>query len=731
MSASPAPVVAVPSQKRPLEEPSSDAGPGDQPDAKRPALDREDGVNGQKSTATDPPVSAQTPDLDSTVKVEGGANGTSAAPSDAGAAEPATSAIPSAATVLETQPIQSTMSGTATRSGSVSTNFPHGHQDESGWLHIRAIISSAEAATCIGKGGENVTLIRKMSGAKCTVSDYSRGAVERVLTVSGLVDAVAKAFGLIIRTLNSEPLEEPSSAQSKTYPLRLLIPHILIGSIIGQKGVRIREIQEASGARLNASDACLPLSTERSLVVLGVADAVHIATYYVGSTLVEQLTERFGGPNASAYATRTGGPAGVVPGGMQVVPYTPQPGGGQWGHPDSYRKQGHAQAQRPAPNSYGPQYGHSHGHGQQSYHQSHHQQQAPVHLGGNQRGYSGAGPHQPQQYNQQAQQMPMQAGQAMPQQQGPAFAGQPLTQQIYIPNDMVGAIIGKGGAKINEIRTLSNSVIKINEPQDNSNERLVTITGTQECNQMALYMLYQRLGNVCWRSRFDVTNVKTINVVIISIFLEKGMWNGKSQRAKILLGPSESPRLVPRELLTAVSPFFQAALNGTFAEGLSQELRLPEDRPDVFDYFLYWLYTRRLDHEAVDAVEPIKPAYFWLLHLYCLVDKLGVEACKNAIIEKVVGLAEATNSVPTPTDTWIVWETFGNLKGNPMRRLITDLFAWKRTDNLVDQHEDDWHPRFMRDLCVRLRREDTKREPKPWVTNMCRYHEHVKGERCD
>ena len=61
---------------------------------------------------------------------------------------------------------------------------------------------------------------------------------------------------------------------------------------------------------------------------------------------------------------------------------------------------------------------------------------------------------------------------------------------------MVGAIIGKGGAKINEIRQLSGSVIKINEPQDNSNERLVTITGTQECNQMALYMLYSRLGKI-------------------------------------------------------------------------------------------------------------------------------------------------------------------------------------------------------------------------------------------
>jgi heterogeneous nuclear rnp K-like protein 2 len=64
--------------------------------------------------------------------------------------------------------------------------------DESQWIHIRALITSAEAATVIGKGGENVTQIRKMAEAKCTVSDYQRGAGERILTVSGAVDAVAK-----------------------------------------------------------------------------------------------------------------------------------------------------------------------------------------------------------------------------------------------------------------------------------------------------------------------------------------------------------------------------------------------------------------------------------------------------------------------------------------------------------------------------------------------------------
>ncbi|CAG8877622.1 unnamed protein product [Penicillium nalgiovense] len=441
MSASPS---NLQSTKRPLEDPSSPSGPNDQPEAKRPALDKV--VKSDAEAETDV-SSSQVPAVEGVKDTQG---------------DTVVPDAPNGKGLPDTQPIQST----ASQADRAASDQPP--QDESSWVHIRAVISSPEAATVIGKGGENVSQIRRLSGAKCTVSDYSRGAVERILTVSGPQDAAAKAFGLIIRTLNNEPLEAASTAQSKTYPLRLLIPHILIGSIIGKGGSRIREIQEASGARLNASDACLPLSTERSLVILGVADAVHIATYYVAVTLVEQLSERYGGPAASAYATRSGGPAGAVPGGMQVVPYVPQPAGGQYGHPDTFKRH------HPHPNRAGgdpdalPR-----------------RPQAP---------YGGAGPHQPAPFVGGPQQpTPGRGPPTAPAPVGAAMPGQPLTQQIYIPNDMVGAIIGKGGAKINEIRHLSGSVIKINEPQESSNERLVTITGTAECNQMALYMLYSRL----------------------------------------------------------------------------------------------------------------------------------------------------------------------------------------------------------------------------------------------
>jgi heterogeneous nuclear rnp K-like protein 2 len=70
---------------------------------------------------------------------------------------------------------------------------------------------------------------------------------------------------------------------------------------------------------------------------------------------------------------------------------------------------------------------------------------------------------------------------------------QTMTQQIFVPNDMIGSIIGKGGRSINEVRSMSGAQVKIEEPEEGKNERAVTISGSQQANQMALYLLYNRM----------------------------------------------------------------------------------------------------------------------------------------------------------------------------------------------------------------------------------------------
>lgn len=191
MSASPSSTTAMASTKRPLEDPSSPSAPTDLPEAKRPALDKvvkdepsSDGLEPGSNITTDGPKSVQEhalPPMPAT-------NGTAAAANDLPTPIGTNGTLP--APPPDVQPILSTASQSERTVPEVQGTPT---QDETNWIHIRAVISSAEAATCIGKGGENVTQIRKLSGAKCTVSDYSRGAVERILTVSGAQDAVAKA----------------------------------------------------------------------------------------------------------------------------------------------------------------------------------------------------------------------------------------------------------------------------------------------------------------------------------------------------------------------------------------------------------------------------------------------------------------------------------------------------------------------------------------------------------
>ncbi|XP_063433615.1 heterogeneous nuclear ribonucleoprotein K-like isoform X3 [Mytilus trossulus] len=63
------------------------------------------------------------------------------------------------------------------------------------------------------------------------------------------------------------------------------------------------------------------------------------------------------------------------------------------------------------------------------------------------------------------------------------------SQQVTIPKDLAGAIIGKGGSRIQEIRRQSQAQIVIDEPLMGSNDRIITITGTPEQIQNAQYLL--------------------------------------------------------------------------------------------------------------------------------------------------------------------------------------------------------------------------------------------------
>ncbi|KAJ3853736.1 hypothetical protein EV368DRAFT_10091, partial [Lentinula lateritia] len=70
---------------------------------------------------------------------------------------------------------------------------------------------------------------------------------------------------------------------SKAVAIKFIIPSSHTESIIGNT----EDFHGCSGARLLTSDILLPGATEIILRETSVADAGHIATYYIGNDLIE------------------------------------------------------------------------------------------------------------------------------------------------------------------------------------------------------------------------------------------------------------------------------------------------------------------------------------------------------------------------------------------------------------------------------------------------------------
>ena len=169
------------------------------------------------------------------------------------------------------------------------------------------------AGVIIGRGGATIATLRSDSNVKAGVSKVVPGVADRILSVGGSVDGVAKvrritgdrttpsdqppptnqAYSIVAQTILENPvpaLSSPADAPAptpSTTTVRLLISHLLIGSVIGKGGAKIRQIQDISGARMVASKEMLPQSTERIVEVSGGAEGIRLAVAEISKCLIE------------------------------------------------------------------------------------------------------------------------------------------------------------------------------------------------------------------------------------------------------------------------------------------------------------------------------------------------------------------------------------------------------------------------------------------------------------
>src|SRR5947209_8157585 len=100
--------------------------------------------------------------------------------------------------------------------------------------------------------------------------------------------------------------------------IRLLISHNQMGTIIGRQGLKIKQIQDASGVRMVAQKEMLPQSTERIVEVQGTPEGIEKAVWEIGKCLVDDWQRGTGtvlyNPAVRVQVGATGGLPGVSAG---------------------------------------------------------------------------------------------------------------------------------------------------------------------------------------------------------------------------------------------------------------------------------------------------------------------------------------------------------------------------------------------------------------------------------
>ena len=76
-----------------------------------------------------------------------------------------------------------------------------------------------------------------------------------------------------------------------------------------------------------------------------------------------------------------------------------------------------------------------------------------------------------------------------------------------------------------------------------------------------------------------------------------------SEPIEVIVGPEGDTKTwhLPKKLLVNASPFFAAALNGSFSEATSRRVPLPEDDPHGFALFVRWLYVGHISGDILSC----------------------------------------------------------------------------------------------------------------------------------
>uniref|UniRef100_A0A2K6F7W4 Heterogeneous nuclear ribonucleoprotein K n=1 Tax=Propithecus coquereli TaxID=379532 RepID=A0A2K6F7W4_PROCO len=385
-------------------------------------------------------------------------------------------------------------------------------------VELRILLQSKNAGAVIGKGGKNIKALRTDYNASVSVPDSS--GPERILSISADIETIGEILKKIIPTLEEYQHYKGSDFDCE---LRLLIHQSLAGGIIGVKGAKIKELRENTQTTIKLFQECCPHSTDRVVLIGGkpdrVVECIKIILDLISESPIKGRAQPYD-PNfydetydyggfTMMFDDRRGRPVGFPMrgrGGFDRMP----PGRGGRPMPPSRRDYDDMSPRRgppPPPPGRGGRGG--------SRARNLPLPPPPPPRGGDLMAYDRRGrpgdrydgmvgfsadetwdsaidtwsPSEWQMAYEPQVEYHVYYSYAGGRGSYGDLGGPIITTQVTIPKDLAGSIIGKGGQRIKQIRHESGASIKIDEPLEGSEDRIITITGTQDQIQNAQYLL--------------------------------------------------------------------------------------------------------------------------------------------------------------------------------------------------------------------------------------------------
>jgi len=352
-----------------------------------------------------------------------------------------------------------------------------------GEFEVRLLIPSKMAGSIIGRAGANIKELRSRNDANVRVPDNP--GPERIMWIQ------SKDYQTAINVIDQSlpyMFEESSNKGRDTgsQEIRLLIHESIVGGIIGRGGSTINQIEKESGSKVHAYQTCAPQSSDRCVVVRGrqeqIITALNQIMTFLATREVQGVHNMYDPINFDCYYADVyggyGRPSDAI--GGQDMPMVPRGNTNNMpmGMPSRDEMAMFSRGnnmQSPGGSMYG---------GLNNFY--------PVDKGGMESVGLRNGLNNVASPNF-VKEEPLGYGSG-----GTAFAppikdesGPVQTSKVTIPRDMGGAIIGPGGARIRKVRMDSQADIKVDEPEEGSDDRVITITGTPQNIQTAQYLLQQ------------------------------------------------------------------------------------------------------------------------------------------------------------------------------------------------------------------------------------------------